>query len=148
MIEAMRILAVEDERQSIYSALVEWRLRGYDVTRVTNLLDARAVLSKSKFDLVVADVRLPPTDDETKIDQFGGVDLIRDLRAGRVGRMNKKTPFMIVTAQIGSLSHTAIKAFGDCIGIFDKLQLEAIEDAVNNFVELSILSRARKPRGR
>ncbi len=147
MTAIVRILAIEDEQDSIYRALVQWRLHGYFVTQAGNLEDAAQQLSASKFDLIVADVRLPSRLDGSRIEQFGGIELIDKLRTGSFGVRNRKTPFMVVTAQRGSLKENFIRSRGDCLGIFDKLQFVAIEKAVSEFVD-NMQVKPKRPRGR
>ena len=101
----MEKLLVVDDDESLSEALQLILLKeGYEVETAQNTSEAFYMISKTNFDLVISDLKLP---DES------GIDLLKKVR-----RFNEDLPFIIITAYDESTS--TIKAIQE--GAYDYLE--------------------------
>jgi DNA-binding NtrC family response regulator len=101
MAEKISILIVDDE-ESVRDSLHNWFIEdGYDVERAENAKNALLMLESRKFDIILADIKMPGMD---------GMEMHRRIRA-----MNSETIVIIMTA-FASVD-TAVQALKD--GAFD-----------------------------
>ena len=101
MAEKISILIVDDE-ESVRDSLYNWFIEdGYDVERAENAKNALLMLESRKFDIILADIKMPGMD---------GMEMHRRIRA-----MNSETIVIIMTA-FASVD-TAVQALKD--GAFD-----------------------------
>lgn len=87
-LENLRILIVDDERDTLDLVALELTQHGAKVTGVTSADRALAVLENSRFDLMISDLAMPGTD---------GYELIRKLRKSEAGG-ERKMPAVALTA--------------------------------------------------
>ncbi len=87
-LENLRILIVDDERDTLDLVALELTQHGAKVTGVTTAESALMALEDAEFDLLISDLAMPGTD---------GYDLIRRLRKLEAGR-EKKLPAVALTA--------------------------------------------------
>jgi DNA-binding NtrC family response regulator len=101
MAEKISILIVDDE-ESVRDSLHNWFIEdGYDVERAENAKKALLMLESKKFDIILADIKMPGMD---------GMEMHRRIRA-----LNKDTIVIIMTA-FASVD-TAVQALKD--GAYD-----------------------------
>lgn len=70
-LDGLRILLVDDERDTLDLINVELAQHGGDVTAVTSAAEALSLLAESEFDVLISDIGMPDMD---------GYELIRELR--------------------------------------------------------------------
>ncbi|CAN5606088.1 ATP-binding protein [soil metagenome] len=87
-LENLRILIVDDERDTLDLLAMDLTQRGASVIGVTTAAEALSALEHSHFDLLISDISMPETD---------GYALIRQVRRREVGR-EKSLPAVALTA--------------------------------------------------
>lgn len=87
-LEGLRILIVDDERDTLDLVTMELTEHGANVTGATSPEEALSILEKSEFDVLISDIAMPGTD---------GYALIRKLRKLEAGR-ETKLPAVALTA--------------------------------------------------
>jgi PAS domain S-box-containing protein len=87
-LEGLRILVVDDERDTTDLIGVELSQRGAKVTGVTSAEEALKALELVEFDLLISDIGMPKVD---------GYDLIRQIRKQEEGK-NRRIPAVALTA--------------------------------------------------
>ncbi len=84
----LRILIVDDERDTLDLVTMELTQHGARVTGVTSAAEAISELEKSEFDVLISDIAMPETD---------GYELIRQVRKLEAGK-HRRTPAVALTA--------------------------------------------------
>nr|MBA3572241.1 response regulator [Pyrinomonadaceae bacterium] len=87
-LENLRILVVDDERDTLDLVTMDLTQHGASVTGVTSAAEALSALDHSQFDLLISDIAMPETD---------GYALIRQVRRRESGQ-EKKLPAVALTA--------------------------------------------------
>jgi CheY-like chemotaxis protein len=87
-LENLRILLVDDERDTLDLVTMDLTQHGAHVTGVTSAAEALKALEHSQFDLLISDIAMPETD---------GYALIRQVRRLEAGK-DKKIPAVALTA--------------------------------------------------
>ena len=87
-LENLRVLIVDDERDTLDLVTMELAEHGAKVTGATTAEEALSILEKSEFDVLISDIAMPGTD---------GYALIRKLRKLEAGR-ETKLPAVALTA--------------------------------------------------
>ena len=87
-LENLRILVVDDERDTLDLVTMDLTRHGASVTGVTSAAEALSALEHSQFDLLISDIGMPETD---------GYALIRQVRKRESGR-EKRLPAVALTA--------------------------------------------------
>ncbi|MFN2510331.1 MAG: PAS domain S-box protein [Pyrinomonadaceae bacterium] len=87
-LENLRILVVDDERDTLDLLAMDLTQRGARVTGVTSAAEALTALEHSQFDLLISDIGMPETD---------GYALIRQVRKRESGR-ERRLPAVALTA--------------------------------------------------
>lgn len=87
-LENLRILIVDDERDTLDLVAMDLTQHGASVTGVTSAAEALSALDHSEFDLLISDISMPETD---------GYALIRQVRRRESGR-EKRLPAVALTA--------------------------------------------------
>ncbi|HYN24848.1 MAG TPA: response regulator, partial [Pyrinomonadaceae bacterium] len=87
-LENLRILVVDDERDTLDLVTMDLTQHGASVTGVTSAAEALNALDHSQFDLLISDIAMPETD---------GYALIRQVRRRESGQ-EKKLPAVALTA--------------------------------------------------
>ena len=70
--EPIRVLIVDDEAQLVDAVVERLRLRGFDADGVTNGHDAVKLQTKTPYDVVLLDVKMP---------EISGLEVIRRIKA-------------------------------------------------------------------
>jgi CheY-like chemotaxis protein len=120
----LRILFIEDEPDQVRGTQMRLQRVGCITTISRTLEDAIHRLHREEFDILIVDGRLPAVSDGP-MDLDGGLQLIRDLRSGRYGELNRNKPFFMLTAQFRSVDTGIVRAFeqlGNCLGVENKLR--------------------------
>lgn len=81
----LQILAVDDEKALCHLLALNLEDAGYEVTEASSGLHALQLLTQSKFDLVISDIRMPDGD---------GIFLLNEIKK----RNPQSPPFILVTA--------------------------------------------------
>lgn len=84
----LRVLIVDDERDTLDLVTMELTQHGARVTGVTSAAEAINELEKSEFDVLISDIAMPETD---------GYELIRQVRKLEAGK-HRRTPAVALTA--------------------------------------------------
>jgi PAS domain S-box-containing protein len=87
-LENLRILVVDDERDTLDLVTMDLTQYGASVTGVTSAAEALSALENSEFDLMISDIGMPETD---------GYALIRQVRRRESGR-ERRLPAVALTA--------------------------------------------------
>jgi CheY-like chemotaxis protein len=92
------ILAIDDDMETIEGLLSELALLDYSILQAHEIGVAIEYLKKFQFGVLLVDLRMamPGSNDLT---DNAGVLLLNDLRRGKIGKINKETPYVIVSAQ-------------------------------------------------
>ena len=114
---------------------------GVDVTVAVSMDDAVKLLKGQKFDVLIVDVRLP-REDNGELRDFGGIELLSDLHLAGPDAINARTPYILLTAQMRSLSGGGIIADSRCLGVVKKLRQREVKSLVGGYLD----TRSR-PRG-
>jgi DNA-binding response OmpR family regulator len=114
-----QILAIEDAAGTIQEVAADLKDAGINIDYAESVSQAERKLSDVIYDILIVDVMIKDSD-ETLAEQ-GGVELIRRLRSGELGKKNLNTPFFILTGQKPSLDEGAIHLISGCLGIEKKL---------------------------
>ena len=127
----MRILLVDDEALSRKAAaqFLEEEL-GHDVTECEHGLEAKNVLQKNDFPLIISDVRMPYMD---------GLDLLKHVKG-----VSQSTDFIVITGH-GDLD-TAVKAlrYGAYDFIRKPIDVEELAAAISRSMERQALITENK----
>lgn len=99
-----KLLIIDDDESLSEAISLVLAKNGYDVCTSTSAEDALCLISRSSFDLVISDLKLPG---------MSGIDLLRKVR-----KFNDDLPFIIITAYDESSS--TIKAIQE--GAYDYLE--------------------------
>ncbi|MDQ3665701.1 MAG: PAS domain S-box protein [Acidobacteriota bacterium] len=86
-LENLRILVVDDEKDTLDLVAMDLTQHGASVTGVTSAAEALTALEESQFDLLISDIAMPETD---------GYALIRQVRRRESGR-EKRLPAVALT---------------------------------------------------
>ncbi|MCM3904048.1 MAG: PAS domain S-box protein [Pyrinomonadaceae bacterium] len=87
-LDNLRILVVDDERDTLDLVTMDLTQHGASVTGVTGAAEALSALQHSHFDLLISDIAMPETD---------GYELIRQVRKRESGQ-EKRLPAVALTA--------------------------------------------------
>jgi PAS domain S-box-containing protein len=87
-LENLRILVVDDERDTLDLVIMDLTQHGASVTGVTSAAEALSTIEHSQFDLLISDIAMPDTD---------GYALIRQVRKRESGQ-GKRLPAIALTA--------------------------------------------------
>ena len=87
-LEGLRVLIVDDERDTLDLVTMELAQRGARVTGVTSAAEALGELESSEFDVLISDIAMPEED---------GYSLIRKVRKSEAGK-ERRTPAVALTA--------------------------------------------------
>jgi CheY-like chemotaxis protein len=100
----LNVLWLEDEPDSVRCEVMVARAHGWNVTCAETVAQALELVRDETFDLVVADLIVPPADYEKKrgfVDAYAGIhfiELVRDQT--RSGRTPPDVPILIMTAVV------------------------------------------------
>lgn len=95
MTDKPRVLVVDDE-VSIQELLRTRFKKVYEVSCATYQDEAFAALEKSRFDLVLLDLKLPRNQSDMKPSPDVGIDILRQIRQRKIYRRGTDTPLPVV----------------------------------------------------
>jgi CheY-like chemotaxis protein len=101
--KSAHLLLVEDDPTNRRLATLLLDKFGYQVDAVDNGVDALLALSRTRYDLVVLDCRMPVMD---------GHEVAAAIRAGEYGVLDKTTPILALTADAVEENRERIQAEG------------------------------------
>lgn len=129
-----RVLVIEDDIKTIRGTIKELEINLNIIFEIAKTLEkAREKLLNKTYNFIIVDSQLPEKESSELIVE-GGVDLIKSLLNGKIGKKNINTKFIILSAQASSLQKDNIKQHNNCFGIFGKLTPDDIEILFENII--------------
>jgi len=122
------ILSVEDDELTIVGIISELANDQIAVDISPTIDDARLRLRDRTYRLLLIDLRIPETN-EGDVRERGGVQLLKELKAGELGERNRSIKFIILTAQSFLLDRMRLEVGNgflrsikdaDCLGVHGK----------------------------
>ena len=116
----MKILIIDDEKDILDSIENILSKEGYEVDRAGSLVDGKAKINGSHYDLVISDIMLP---------YWGGFDLVDIIKENP---LTKKTPVIVMTGMDKDILEST-RTFADvCLSkpFTGKQLLEAVRSVI------------------
>jgi CheY-like chemotaxis protein len=129
--EAAVVLSVEDNPDSTMEVVEHLRMQGATVIQSESADAAERVIRVRNVDYILLDLRVPRTGRDPL---RGGVTFIKDLKSGRLGPLNRDTPFLVLTSFIHEVSLDEVREVPDFIApVFAKAAVmpEEIESSLD-----------------
>jgi CheY-like chemotaxis protein len=95
------VLVVEDAPETVSTTVAQLRAADISVDEVGTLGEAEHRVSKVQYSLLLVDLRVPQGDDGVS---QGGLEFVKNARAGRFGEFNRNTPAVLLTAYVYDIS--------------------------------------------
>jgi CheY-like chemotaxis protein len=126
------VLVIEDQFKQI-SGIVRKIDRFVDsVDRATSKQEAEGYLRKNKYQLLIVDLGIPAVKNgDVNLELKLGLELIKEIRSGDFGQINKKVEYVIVTAQKRGMSDLHEQLDERCIGVYTKLDPLGVVQLIN-----------------
>jgi CheY-like chemotaxis protein len=111
------ILSIEDQPDSLIGVVTELRASGMQVVQVSDLAEAKEVVRRRRFDLLLVDLRMP---DGNSFRVEGGLEFVKAMRSRDYGARNASTPFAIVTAYAHNITREPLLGLKGFMGVISK----------------------------
>lgn len=89
------LLSVEDNPLSVIEVTEHYRRRGAEVVEAPDMRRAEECIGEVRVDGILLDLRFPTGSRDSL---RGGIEFIRNLKAGNFGRLNQDAPFIVLTS--------------------------------------------------
>jgi CheY-like chemotaxis protein len=111
------VLSVEDDKDTTSAVIAELRSLSVAVVEVTDILEAERACRDHQFALILIDLRINRGD---VFLEDGGVQFVRQLKAGVFGEHNVLTPFAMLTAFPLNVPRNELARLPGFVSVFSK----------------------------
>lgn len=130
-IDKLRVLLIEDEISTVRGTIRGLERKNFTIDKVGSVVEAENCIGNNTYDLLIIDIRIP-LEPRGKAEDDAGLDIIRRLRNGNLGPLNRNSHFIILTAQNRAVRIDEFENNKNFLGVFGKLEhmdfLREIED--------------------
>jgi len=119
---AKNILIIDDEELIVKSLKKLLEKEGYGVLIAKSGQDALIITEEEKFDLIIADIRMPG---------LNGVDTIKSIRENAAGNNAKETPVIFITGYADEEMEKTAKTLKPLAYIYKPFNISDLVSVVN-----------------
>lgn len=117
----MKVLLVDDEEEFVTALTERFVLRGIDADCVTSGVDAVSIAERTRYDVVLVDVKMP---------QIRGLDVMESIR-----KKDPNVKFIFMTGHSSEDSFRACKEAGACDYLIKPVKIEVLIDKILEAVQ-------------